>query len=93
MFDIRFGRARYGEWPRKLSVVQRYRRGSSNPDLNATTIDVVLNLIETWLRMVKVELLEHDQTQKQQEHGHMQLTTAPKGRRACLKLWVVRLDL
>jgi hypothetical protein len=53
----------------------------------------VLDLIETWLQMVKVELLEHDQTQKQQEHGHMQLTTAPKGRRACLKLWVVRLDL
>jgi hypothetical protein len=53
VFDIRFGRARYGEWPRKLSVVQRYRRGSSHPDLNLTTIDgMLLGLIETWLRMV-----------------------------------------
>jgi len=40
--------------------------------------------------MVNVELLENDRTQKQQEHGRMQLTTTPKGRRACLKLWVVR---
>jgi hypothetical protein len=53
----------------------------------------MLNLIETWFRMVKVELLERDQRRKQQEHMHMQLTTAPKGRRACLKLWVVRLDV